>query len=254
MAPLSARRRNGGNAAAVVSGLMESGGRLPVPPLGTGGVASDVQVVALTPRSLGGATPRPVVRGPAGGRQDGNTMLSPEEESRAEKAFRRHDQMGMGEVDMNDFFALCESLDLPVDVDVASEWIGGRSEAKGLNLDDFKSLYGRVLAAQSPAVRKINGQESARLPELSSTEANMRVAFRRYAGPAGKLDVDVLPQVFQYLRFPDHHGDGFDRFVGECLLLAGKDESSSLNFHEFAASVNLLIDFCEKQRGPPSAR
>lgn len=237
----------------MVAGLMDNGGRLPVLPLGPNGVPSDVQEVAFTPRSLGGATPRPVIRGPPGGKQE-DFMLTREEEARAEKAFKRHDKMGAGEVDMLEFFAICESLDMPVDVDVANEFIGSRSEAKGLNVDDFKALYGRVLSAQSPAVRKISGQEAVRLPELASTEATMRVAFKRYAGPSGKLPVDSLPQVFQYLRFPDHHGDGFDRFVGEWLVLAGKDESGSLNFHEFAGSVNLLIDFCEKKRGASSAR
>merc|ERR1719478_541326 len=141
-----------------------------------------------------------------------------------------------------------------MDPDIGNEWMGARNEAKGLNIDDFKGLYARVLAAQSPAVRQVhNGAEPVRLPELRDTEAYMRAAYKRYAG-AGQLSVDRLPEVYQYLRFPDHHGDGFDRFVGEWLNLAGKEETGSINFHEFVVSVNLLIEFCERQRGPASNR
>jgi hypothetical protein len=159
--------------------------------------------------------------------------------------------MQVGEVDMGDFFKICESIDLPVDPSVASEWIGGRNEAKGMNLDDFKTLYARVLAAQSPAVRKVHSSsEPIRLAELVSTEAHMRAAFKKYA-TKGRLSVEDLPTVFQYLRFPDHHGDGFDRFVVEWLVLVEKEETGFLNFHEFAASVNLLIKLCESLREPP---
>jgi len=251
MAPLSARRRTPGSAA--VAGLVQTGGPLSLP-LGPGGAPSDVQTVVYTPRSAGAmTTPRPVVRGPQGGRQSdnasGSIFLTPEEESRAERAFKRHDKMQQGEVDMMDFFVICENLSLPVNPDVASDWIGARNEAKGLTLDDFKGLYARVLAAQSPAVRQVhNGSEPVRLRELTSTEAGMRAAFRKYA-VGQQLPVDNLAQVFQFLNFPDHHGDSFDRFVGEWLVLSEKEESGSLNFHEFVVSVNLLIEFCEKQTG-----
>lgn len=227
----------------------------PILPLGTCGTPSDVQQVAMTPRSARGMTPRPVVRGPQGGKQPEASAiyLTPEEDARAEKAFVRHDRMKVGEVDILKFAMICEDLDLPVDPQLADEWIGGRSEAKALNMDEFKGLYARILSAQSPAVRQVHtgsDGQTVRLPELVSTEVTMRGAFKRYAGSSGQLAVDTLAHVFQYLRFPDHHGDGFDRFVGEWLVLTGKEESGSLNFHEFVASVNLLIDFCGNQPQP----
>lgn len=244
--PRSARQgRTGANA--IVPGLAESGARM-VLPLGPGGCVSDVQEVAMTPRSVGGMTPRPVVRGSSS--EAGPVGLSEQEGARAERAFRRHDKMQVGEVDTMDFFTICESLDLTIAPDVAADWIGNRQEGQGMNMEEFKQIYARVLAAQSPAVRQVHSSAepvTVRLDGLTSTEAHMRAAFSRHA-PTGQLPVDNLSTVFQYLRFPDHHGDGFDRFVGEWLLLANKDETGSLNFHEFAASVNLLIDFCESQR------
>lgn len=204
----------------------------------------------MTPRSARGATPRPVIRGPQGGKHTDNPVLNSEEEARAEKAFHRVDKMRQGEVDVSEFLGMCESMELPMDPGLVNEWVGGRDKGQGLKMDDFKILYAKVLAAQSPAVRQVhNGCDMVRLSQVNSSEAYMRKAYDRYARN-GKLAVEQLSEVFQYLRFPDHHGDGFDRFVGEWVVLAGKEWTDSVNFHEFASSINLLVDFCDKQRGP----
>lgn len=246
MAPLSARRRMNAR---------------DVPQLPLGGPLTDVQAAARTPRgspapvaqassrkeSATNATPRPIVRGPQQGVATSLAQLSPEESQLVERAFNKHDKTKSGEVDTFEFYAMCETLELSVERDVAQKWLMGRNEAKGFSLDDFKQLYGRILAAQTPVVRTLSARTPVRYQEVTSTEESMRAAFNRFAA-CGSLSEDGLRQVLTALCFPDIHGDGFDRFVGEWLGLQGKADMDAINFHEFVACINLLITFCDNQR------
>eukprot|EP00927_Polykrikos_kofoidii_P037344 TRINITY_DN31495_c0_g2_i1.p1 TRINITY_DN31495_c0_g2~~TRINITY_DN31495_c0_g2_i1.p1 ORF type:complete len:238 (-),score=44.79 TRINITY_DN31495_c0_g2_i1:142-855(-) len=231
MGPLSARRRNGEEAAAVVERLK----------LGNENITA-IREVAMTPRTLQpGVTPRPVVRGPQGVLAD--PVLGNEEEVRVERVFASHDKSKTGEVDLIEFHAMCEKLELPLDRAVAEDWLHGHDEGSGLTLEDFKHLYGKILAAQSPAVRTVASRKPLRLHEYLAAESHMRQAFDRHA-EEGLISVDNLPEVLQFLGFPDVYGDKFDRFVGEWVELHGK--SDEVNFHEFINCVNLLVEFCER--------
>lgn len=234
MAPLSARRRHGEEAAAVVQRLK----------LGReAGTVTAVQEVAMTPRTAQpGLTPRPVIRGPQGPAV--GLILGPEEEARCERIFVRHDKSRTGEVDLQEFNAMCEELELPLDQSVARSWLRGRGEGSGLNLQDFKELYAQILAAQSPAVRTVASRKPLRLRELLGSEAHMRSVFNRHANEEGLLAVGELPDLLQFLGFPDIYGDRFDRFVGEWADLHGKDDT--VNFHDFISCINLLVEFCER--------
>lgn len=204
----------------------------------------------MTPRppsTRGGATPRPVVRGPQTSASGTTSNLTQEEDDRATRVFNKVNKSGFGEVDFVDFRTMCELLDLPIDAAVEKQWLAGRSEATGINLEEFKQIYGRILAAQTPAVRKVIGTGRLNGLELRGTEVTMRTAFNRYAMD-GSLAKEDLPEVFQFLKFPDHHGDLFDRFVTEWLTVEGKDDDGTVNFHEFVNGYNLLVDFCERQR------
>lgn len=193
-----------------------------------------------------GETPKPLVRGPQQAVPSSATILKSDEEARCEKAFNKHDKMKTGEIDLVEFYAMCESLQLPLQIEVAQEWLAGRSEAKGLTLEDFKLLYGQILAAQTPAVRKVTGNGNLGLGEMVGTESAMRAAFQSGARN-GALSTDGLRGVLRSLGFPDRHGDGFDRFVGEWLIQEDKEETGTLNFHEFVSCVNFLIDFCKQE-------
>mmetsp|Transcript_56779 Transcript_56779/g.122735 ORF Transcript_56779/g.122735 Transcript_56779/m.122735 type:complete len:241 (-) Transcript_56779:86-808(-) len=237
MAPLSARwRQDQATTAARLQSQLN--GQQLVPP-----------VTCASPRAAIGvaSSPRPIVRGPLGGSAKEATLTN-EENERAEKAFSRHDHSQSGEVDLGVFYEICKSLELPIAKGVAKEWLAGKSEARGLMLEDFKQLYAKILAAQTPAVRAAAGRKPIGLPEMAGTEAQMRTAFNKYAR-AGKLSTDGLQKLLVHLNFPDIHGDRFDRFLEEFLELCSKEEPCTHSFHEFITCVNLLIEFCESREG-----
>jgi len=210
-----------------------------------GGVHSKVldAALALGTAKESATTPTPVVRGPQQSVPATMEALTPDEEKRAEKAFNKHDKAKTGEVDLIEFYKICDTLEIPVEHDIAKEWLTGKSESKGLRIDDFKELYGRILAAQTPAVRKICAQVPPKLSEVNGTESHMRAAFNACAN-GGLLNSDGLREVLKNQSFPDYYGDGFEHFVYEWLRLVNKDDNSAVNFHEFAECVNFLIEFC----------
>mmetsp|Transcript_2044 Transcript_2044/g.4934 ORF Transcript_2044/g.4934 Transcript_2044/m.4934 type:complete len:240 (+) Transcript_2044:91-810(+) len=231
MALLSARRREAADALAVYVQLQRSPDQ-----------ATELHEVAMTPRRESrGLSPRPVIRGPQGSSSE---PMTSEVEAKIEKAFLRYDTAKTGEVDMMVFEQLCADLELPMDHHIARRWLAGRSEGSGLSLKDVKQLYGRILAAQSPAVRTMASHKPLRLKEACGTESQMRAAFKRYAVD-GFMTLDDLAGALMYLGFPDTYCDKFDRFVGDWAALRGKD--SNVDFHDFVNCVNLLVDFCERQ-------
>merc|ERR1712183_885526 len=74
-------------------------------------------------------------------------------------------------------YPMCEEMELPLDYNIAQEWLQGRNQAKGLALEDFKQLYGRILSAQGPAVRAVASGKTLRLPDVARTETVMRAVF-----------------------------------------------------------------------------
>eukprot|EP00929_Paragymnodinium_shiwhaense_P016942 TRINITY_DN125723_c0_g1_i1.p2 TRINITY_DN125723_c0_g1~~TRINITY_DN125723_c0_g1_i1.p2 ORF type:complete len:263 (+),score=84.81 TRINITY_DN125723_c0_g1_i1:71-859(+) len=242
MAPLSARHRHGDDAAAVVARLQAAGGgKLNFTP---------VQEVALTPRTTLTtprsqlATPRPLVRGPQGGIGRLKTVeLTPEEEAKVERVFHEHDRAKAGEIDMIEFHAICEALELPLDDIVAKNWLAGRPKEAGLTVEDLKQLYAQILSAQNPAVRSVANRQPLRLREILGAEANIRSAFSRFA-KEGTMHCDDLPEVLVYLGFPDVFGDRFDRFVSEWAELRGG--GGQVDIHDFVGCMNLLVEFSER--------
>lgn len=234
--PLSARRHPDPRVTAACKVLL------------SGCPASDVLEVALTPRlvAVPGQAPPPVVRGPQAGLSRETMVLSPEEERRVEQAFKQHDVHGAGEVDIFTFSALCKTLELPVDRGVASEWLSEQGEVAGLSLPELKRIYGQMLAAQTPAVRRAVVGGNVTLKELAGTEQSMRQAFVKFA-PQGSLSTDGMRDLLHSLGFPDVHGDKFDRFVDEWMVLEGKSGCEAFSFHDFVSCVNLLVDFAENQ-------
>lgn len=211
---------------------------------------TDVLDAAITPRSKltpRGTTPRPVVRGPGPTKKVAGEkpVCSPEESQMAEKIFAKYDVAGIGEVDIKAFTEMCSDVDLPVDPVMAREWLAEVKNKRGLFLADFKDIYARILAAQTPAVRSSALGRPIGLPALLATESHSREAFKRFA-PEGLLAVEMLPHVLRTLGFTDIHGDGFDRYVGEWMILEKKSDKAMINFHDFVSCTNLLVDFIEK--------
>lgn len=244
MAPVSARHRHGEDAAAVVARLQIANGDSKLN-------FTAVQQVALTPRTMMAtprsqmATPRPLVRGPQGGvGRMKSVELMPEEEAKVERIYQAHDLAGHGEIDMIEFHAMCEDLELPLDDIVAKNWLHGRPKDVGLSVEDLKQLYAQILSAQSPAVRAVANRKPLRLNEILGAESNMRNAFAKFSKD-GKMHSDDVPEVLVYLGFPDVYGDRFDRFVSEWVDLrsGGADQ---VNFHDFIRCMNLLVDFSER--------
>lgn len=146
------------------------------------------------------------------------------------------------------FLLICKSLDIHFDNGVAQEWLSERPPDKGFSLQDFKDLYGQILAAQGPGVRQAMGNVHLRGKDMVKTEDQMRTAFKRFSVD-GFVSIDGLRQVLSSLSYPDMDGDIFDRFSTEFFEISGKDtHTDSINFHEFAQCVNLLVDVCEKRR------
>eukprot|EP00746_Dinoflagellata_sp_MGD_P002398 gnl/MRDRNA2_/MRDRNA2_104652_c0_seq1.p1 gnl/MRDRNA2_/MRDRNA2_104652_c0~~gnl/MRDRNA2_/MRDRNA2_104652_c0_seq1.p1 ORF type:complete len:215 (+),score=46.71 gnl/MRDRNA2_/MRDRNA2_104652_c0_seq1:76-720(+) len=185
-----------------------------------------------------------VVRGPQSNVPKESAELTPDEARRAERTFQKHDKTKSGEIDVSEFHNLCKSLDLPLDFLIESKWLKGKSEAKGLTLEDFVALYGRILAAQTPAVRQTAGNKPCSLMHMRGTETQMRAAFDKYAGETSVLTKDQLRELFAELCFPDHNGDGFEQYVDEWFASFGKDDET-VDFHEFVSAINSLVTFCE---------
>jgi len=174
-------------------------------------------------------------------------MLSEAEEQAFEVAFEKFDKHRCGKLELHSFHELCHSLDLHLDISTAQSWLGKLAEVDGLTLEEVKLIGSGILAGQTPAVRKSAAGQSLGLSDLRATESYMRGAFQQHAAD-GSITVDALRELFRFLAFPDIYGDGFDRFVGEWLLLAGKpaaDEEPLLNVHDFISCVNLLVDVCQ---------
>jgi len=195
-------------------------------------------------------TPRPVVRGPPQDEEERLLVqeLSPEEEDALMTAFVKHDKHKCGKLELHSFHELCHSLDLHLDTFVARNWLGDLNQVAedGFTIEDVKGVYQGMLAAQTPAVRKTNGGKMLKLADLRATEEYMRAAFKKSA-PTGTVGPDGLRDLLVSMGFPDIHGDQFDRFVGEWLLLAGKpdaDQEPPLNVHDFISCVNLLVELC----------
>lgn len=214
-----------------------------VPSLLAGAEKSDVYVAAETPRDPSNVA---VVRGPQSVTL-GSADLSPEETERAERIFKKYDTAKCGEIDLEKFREMCGSLDLPLARHVEHSWLAGKSEAKGLTLEDFKQLYGKILSSQTPAVRQACARQKLGLAQIHGTESHMRAAFDRHAEGAAKIGSDSFGAALADLGFPDHHGDGFERFADEWFQICGKSVGDTLNFHEFVGGVNLLIHFCQLQ-------
>jgi len=198
-------------------------------------------------------TPRAVIRGPLGGNPENaqpSVALTQAEEARVEGVFLKHDSLKKGEIDVSNFYPMCEEMELPLDYSIAQEWLQGRSQAKGLAMEDFKQLYGRILSAQGPAVRAVASGKALRLTDVARTETEMRAAFEKSAaGGHGQVSFLALPKILRRMNFPDHHGDGFDRFVTEWADLEGiQGIQGTVNFHQFVNCVNLLVDFCEQHQ------
>lgn len=244
--PLSARRRFDAQATATPQRIqlqMQLSGDERV---------TDLQGVAMTPRTeasvVSGITPRPVMRGPQTN-SNKTATLAPEEENRIEAAFRLHDTAKTGEVDLSVFYGMCKTLELCLSEDVAAEWLAGRNESTGLTLEDFRALYTRILAAQTPGVRQALGHGPLTLREVVGTEKNVRSAFERATNGGTHLLADRTGTVLYALGLPDYYGDGFDRFVTEWLAIENKSPQSEINFHEFVSCANLVIDFAERKGG-----
>merc|ERR1712150_244520 len=156
---------------------------------------------------------RPVVRGPQA--HLSATELAPEEQKRADAIFKQHDKTKSGEVDQFAFYRMCEALDVPLDSAVARAWLSGRSADEGVTIDDFKCLYARILAAQTPAVRQAMSAGPLDYAAMRRTEGQMRAAFNKHAVPDGGLSMPCLRDVLLYLSYPDNNGDKFDRVVGD---------------------------------------
>ncbi|CAE8694523.1 unnamed protein product, partial [Polarella glacialis] len=195
-------------------------------------------------------TPRPVIRGPVKGVLPHSQDLDELEKETAERAFQEQDLYETGKLELSSVHRMCARLDLHVDQNVVKTWLEGLSEAEGITLDDFKEVYKGILAAQTPAVRKSAAGKSLCLEDLRETEDYMRKAFNRHASSCGTVSTDHLRELLQYLSFPDVHGDGYDRFVSEWLLLSGKEESPELQLtvHDFISCVNLLVDVCQRHQ------
>lgn len=241
--PMTPRRLEPGNLGLAAQDLLARG--LP---------SSDVIEVALSPRPMTGSskpmTPRPVVRGPPQDVEERLLVkeLSKEEEDALMQAFKRHDKHDCGKLELHSFHELCHSLDLHLDAHVARNWLGDLNQVAedGFTIEDVKGVYQGMLSAQTPAVRKSAGGHELKLTDLRATEDYMRGAFKKFA-PGGTVGPDGLRNLLKSLGFPDVHGDLFDRFVGEWLLLAGKpdaDQEPPLNVHDFISCVNLLVDLC----------
>lgn len=193
-----------------------------------------------------------MVRGPQSNIPKEATELTPDERKRAENTFTKMDKTKTGEIDISEFCNLCKSLGLPLDLLIEAKWLKGKTEAKGLTQEDFVALYGRILAAQTPAVRQTAGRDShgnqrpCSLMHMRGTEGQMRAAFDKYAGESGVLRKSQLCELFQELCFPDHNGDDFEQFVDEWFVTFGKD-TETVDFHEFVSAINSLVAFCETQ-------
>ncbi|CAJ1461571.1 unnamed protein product [Effrenium voratum] len=226
---------------AAVQGLISRG--LPI---------SDVLDVVLTPRpstAPGGsapATPRPVMRGP---RAQAGTWkeLTPQEEKTIDAAFKKFDKYHSGKLEIHSFFDMCRSLDLHLNAKVAREWLGQLNKVDGLTLDQVKSICTSILAAQTPAVRSCTAGKALGLFDLQASEEYMRAAFKKFA-PKGTVSAEGLRELLRSLDFPDVHCDHFDRYVGEWLLIVGKDDEAPINVHEFISCVNLLVDVCQRHQ------
>eukprot|EP00440_Ansanella_granifera_P015837 gb/GFBE01017203.1/.p1 GENE.gb/GFBE01017203.1/~~gb/GFBE01017203.1/.p1 ORF type:complete len:272 (+),score=50.93 gb/GFBE01017203.1/:1-816(+) len=222
---------------------------------------SDVLEVVLSPRPGTGRpgtgrpgtaagdkpmTPRPVVRGPKATSERGKE-LSEEEENAFARAFDKFDKHRCGKLELHSFHEMCESLDLHLDAKVAKEWLGDLNQVDGLAMEDVKEIYCGIMSAQTPAVRKSAAGKALCLSDMRATEDYMRKAFSQWA-PKGTLGPDQLRELLVSLGFPDVHGDSFDRFVCEWLLLAGKPEAADeppLTVHDFISCVNLLVELCQ---------
>ena len=121
-------------------------------------------------QDLKGAPLRPVVRGPQRHVLEVEASLKHNERARAEKAFHLHNKASSSVVDFITVASICESLELPLDCGVSKAWLHGLCEDVGVSLEDFLQLYGRILAAQTPAVRKAMESQHLRFPEMRSTE------------------------------------------------------------------------------------
>eukprot|EP00933_Yihiella_yeosuensis_P048855 TRINITY_DN4527_c0_g3_i1.p1 TRINITY_DN4527_c0_g3~~TRINITY_DN4527_c0_g3_i1.p1 ORF type:complete len:279 (-),score=49.49 TRINITY_DN4527_c0_g3_i1:168-1004(-) len=221
---------------------------------------SDVMTVALTPRALTpratssqgqrATTPRPVVRGPQKETLNGSGLgTRAEDETLAQQIFEKFDKEGTGKLEIHAFYDMLTALDLHVESGIAKQWLGDLSDAEGLTREEFSGILGAILSAQTPAVRKAIAGRKLALLELQGTESMMRASFERYA-TAGTMTTKQLTTLLQYLGYPDIYGDGYDRFVGEWLLLTGRvdDDNVKINFHEFTSCINLLVDVCRKHQ------
>jgi hypothetical protein len=173
-------------------------------------------------------------------------QLTEKEDKRVDATFMKYDSLKMGEIDLSKFNSMCEEMELPLDFQIAQEWLGGRNKEKGIKLEEFKQLYGKILSAQGPAVRAAASGKELRFPLVRSSEAEMRGIFAKMA-VGGQISIRTLCTALQLLNFPDHYGDGFDRFVTEWATLEGCVKGP-VDYHGFVSCVNLLVDFCEQER------
>lgn len=215
------------------------------------GASSDVLEVVLTPRPAAppGVAPTPVVRGPQTGINHRLIALSPQEDQLAEEAFKKVDVKDVGEVDSFKLLEMFGHLKIPMAMNIAKAWLSDHPQTTGFTVADFKVIYGQILAAQTPAVRKASARGSIKLAELASTEKSMRLAFEKLA-QGDRISPSRLCSLFKTLHLPDVHGDQFERFVGEWLALEGlevEQDELALTFHDFVSCINLLIDFIDRQ-------
>eukprot|EP00913_Durusdinium_trenchii_P028165 g26408.t1 len=157
-----------------------------------------------------------------------------------DKAFRKFDKFNSGKLEIHSFFSLCHSLDLHLNAKLAREWLGHLNQVDGLTLDQVKSICASILAAQTPAVRSCTAGKVLTLSELQASEE---------FAPRGTLVPATLRELLRSLDFPDVHCDHFDRYVGEWLVIAGKEEEEPvINVHDFISCVNLLVDVCQRHQ------